>query len=93
VEPLPREKPLRTPENTCDLRGCRVEAGLQEVDQFIDRLFRSNEFAAFILHGHGTGAMKTAVRQHLADSPHVDHFEPATRDDGGDALTVFWLRG
>jgi DNA mismatch repair protein MutS2 len=70
-----------------------VEAALQEVDQFMDQLFRRNEFAAFILHGHGTGAMKSAVREHLAGSEHVDHFEPAAREDGGDALTVFWLRG
>jgi DNA mismatch repair protein MutS2 len=91
--PTTREMPVRTPDTVCDLRGARVEAGLQEVDQFIDRLFRRNEFAAFILHGHGTGAMKAAVREHLAASTHVDHFEPAPRDDGGDALTVFWLRG
>lgn len=92
TEPV-REKPVRNSENTCDLRGVRVEAGLEEVDRFIDRLFQNGEFAAFILHGHGTGAMKAAVREHLAAAPHVAHFEPATREDGGDALTVFWLRG
>jgi DNA mismatch repair protein MutS2 len=88
-----REKPLRTSENVCDLRGVRVERGIDEVDRFIDQLFRSNTFAAFILHGHGTGAMKAAVREHLASSAHVEHFEPAPKEDGGDALTVFWLRG
>jgi DNA mismatch repair protein MutS2 len=88
-----REVPVRTSDNTCDLRGVRIEAGLEQLDQFIDRLFRVGEFAGFVLHGHGTGAMKAAVREHLEASGHVAHCEPASKDDGGDALTVLWLRG
>jgi DNA mismatch repair protein MutS2 len=88
-----RDKPVRNSENTCDLRGVRVEEGLQEVERFVDRLFRTNEFAAFILHGHGTGAMKAAVRDYLASAPHIAHFEAAAKEDGGDGLTIFWLRG
>jgi DNA mismatch repair protein MutS2 len=84
---------VRTPDNTCDLRGIRVTDGVSEIDRFIDGLFRRGEFAAFVLHGHGTGAMKAAIREHLGTSPYIEHFEPAPREDGGDALTVFWLRG
>lgn len=85
--------PSRTSENTCDLRGMRVEQGLEHVEAFVDALLRVGEPAGFVLHGHGTGAMKSAVRQHLRDFPHVSHFAPASPEDGGDALTLFWLRG
>lgn len=83
---------VRTQHNTCDLRGVRVDDGLVLVDQFLDEMLRMRESAVFILHGHGTGAMKSAVRSHLATSRVVRHFEPAPQDNGGDAFTIAWLR-
>lgn len=83
--------PSRTSSNTCDLRGMRVEEGLDQVDSFIDSMLQANEPALFVLHGHGTGAMKEAVREHLGSSPYVSKWEPAPREDGGDALTICWL--
>jgi DNA mismatch repair protein MutS2 len=83
---------LRTPRNTCDVRGKRVDEGLSEIDAFLDQMLQLNEPAAFVLHGHGTGAMKAAVREHLAASPVVRQFEPASHANGGDAFTVAWLR-
>ena len=65
----------------------------RDVDAFIDRLLGSNENAGFVLHGHGTGALKLHVRDHLRASAYVAHSRPAESDEGGDAFTVFWLRG
>jgi DNA mismatch repair protein MutS2 len=45
-----------------------------------------------VLHGHGTGALKSAVRELLSELSWVQNAEPATREQGGDALTVFSLR-
>jgi DNA mismatch repair protein MutS2 len=83
--------PARTSTNTCDLRGVRVEAGIDNVATFLDQMLRIGEPAAYILHGHGTGAMKAAVREYLGDCRHVTRWEPAAREDGGDALTLCWL--
>lgn len=85
------QEAYRTTHNTCDLRGQRVDDGLILVDQFIDEMLRMREPAVFILHGHGTGAMKSAVREHLASSRVVRHFEAASQEHGGDAFTVAWL--
>ncbi|MET0793734.1 MAG: Smr/MutS family protein, partial [Polyangiaceae bacterium] len=83
----------RTQATTLDLRGERVEEALSRVDAFIDRLLGINESAGFVLHGHGTGALKASVREHLRASAYVEHSRPAEPDEGGDAFTVFWIRG
>jgi DNA mismatch repair protein MutS2 len=83
--------PVRTDDIVLDLRGQRVEEGLSLTDQFIDELLRRQEPGGFVLHGHGTGAMKEAVRQHLRAHLCARSARAATRDEGGDAFTVFWL--
>ena len=85
--------PQRTQNTTLDLRGDRVDDVAGRVDAFIDRLLGSNESAGFVLHGHGTGALKSHVREHLRASTYVEHSRPAESDEGGDAFTVFWVRG
>jgi DNA mismatch repair protein MutS2 len=70
----------------------RVEDLLREVDAFLDRLFADGAVDALILHGHGTGALKQALRDHLASSPYLASFRPGDRHEGGDAVTVVLLR-
>jgi DNA mismatch repair protein MutS2 len=83
--------PQRTSANTIGLIGQRVDAALEQLDVGIDKLLRAGEHVAFVLHGHGTGALKNAVREHARRHPNVVRAEPAERDDGGDALTLLWL--
>ena len=75
-----------------DARGMRVEDLLREVDAFLDRLFADGAVDALILHGHGTGALKQALRDHLASSPYLASFRPGDRHEGGDAVTVIEFR-
>ena len=84
---------FRTSANTLDLRGQRVEVALEEVDRFIDLLLQRGEPAGFVLHGHGTGALKSAVRAHLSAHPVTSRARAAERDEGGDAFSIFWLGG
>lgn len=93
AEPEAPRAPMRTGDNTCDLRGMRVDEALEEVDRFVDRFLGAQvDEAGFVLHGHGTGALKKAVRDHLALHGHIDRARPATQQEGGDAFTVFWVR-
>lgn len=88
-----RSAPVRSEDVVLDLRGRRVEESLLEVDHFVDELLRRQETGGFVLHGHGTGALKDAVRTHLRAHECVVDARPAERDEGGDAFTVFWLPG
>jgi DNA mismatch repair protein MutS2 len=82
---------LQTPENTLDLRGMYVDDALSEVDVFLDRLSLAQTSHAFLVHGHGTGALKTGVRRHLKTSPYAKRFFPAPREQGGDGATIVVL--
>jgi DNA mismatch repair protein MutS2 len=86
-------RPLRTESNTCDVRGLRVDDALSLVDAFLDRVYGEGNSAGFVLHGHGTGALKAAVREHLRGSAYITRSRAADPEDGGDAFTVFWLKG
>jgi DNA mismatch repair protein MutS2 len=83
---------VRTSSNTLDLRGERVDEALSKVDAFLDRLLNVGEAAGFVLHGHGTGALKSAIRSHLQASSYIEQSQAADADSGGDAFTIFWLR-
>lgn len=82
---------LRTSDNTCDLRGMRVDEALQAVERFLDAATLGPPRALYVLHGHGTGALKVAVRQWLRQSRQVRASRPADADEGGDAYTVVEL--
>jgi DNA mismatch repair protein MutS2 len=76
----------------CDLRGMRADEALTEVEEFLDQGMRSGEEAALIIHGHGTGALKQAIRDYLANSPYIRMFRPGESHEGGDGVTVVALR-
>lgn len=87
-----RPAAVQLPDRRLDARGLRVEELLREVDRFLDRLYAEGAPEAAILHGHGTGALKQALREHLAASPYVGSFRAGDRHEGGDAVTVVALR-
>lgn len=78
----------QTPDNTVDLRGMRVDGALEKVDLFLDHAYAKGEVGVHIIHGHGTGALKRAVRGHLIDSRYVKDFRRGERNEGGDGITV-----
>jgi DNA mismatch repair protein MutS2 len=82
----------QTADRRLDVRGWRVEELVREVEHFLDRLYSEGEPDCAILHGHGTGALKQALRELLSSSPYVGGFRPGDRHEGGDAVTVVTLR-
>ncbi len=91
VDPSPGAVYLQTPDNTLDMRGMYVDDALPEVDAFLDRLSLAQAPHGFLIHGHGTGALKTAIRRHLSKSPYVKRQTPAPREQGGDGVTIVLL--
>ncbi|MEO6418185.1 MAG: Smr/MutS family protein, partial [Polyangiaceae bacterium] len=90
-ETRPLEPAIMTTDNTCDLRGLRADDAVSLATTFLDRSINERRGVAFLLHGHGTGALKEAIRKELKASPYVAHFRPGNSDEGGDGVTVVWL--
>ncbi len=91
-EPSTFEVPLQTRENTCDMRGMRTDEGLATANGFLDRALSLRLGAVYLVHGHGTGALRDALRRELKVSKYVAHFRPGTPSEGGDGATLVWLK-
>ena len=83
---------LRVSQNTCDLRGCRVEEAFDRLEHYFDQQILNGRRTIFILHGHGTGALRTGVRDWLNGCHYVHDWRPANDDEGGDAFTRVELK-
>ncbi len=74
-----------------DMRGWRVEDALEELETYLNDAALSGVSSVRIVHGKGTGALRAAVREHLARHPLVQSSEPAPQREGGDGVTVVRL--
>ena len=74
-----------------DVRGSRVHMVESMIPQFIDRAFMQGLTSVRIIHGEGSGALRHAVRDLLAREPHVETFQPAPQNAGGNGVTVAFL--
>jgi len=74
--------------NTLDLRGARVEDGLDRLEKYLDDASLANLSPVYIIHGHGTGALKQAVREYLKTSPYVAKYRKGEDSEGGDGVSV-----
>ena len=71
-----------------DLRGYRVDDALTELDLFLDKACMVNLPYVEIVHGHGTGQLRTAIRDYLNDSPYVAKFRQGDDTEGGNGVTI-----
>jgi DNA mismatch repair protein MutS2 len=76
---------------TLDIRGARVDEALELLDQTLDRAAMAGASRLTIVHGHGSGALRDAVRQELARHPLVREWRPGERGEGGDGATIVSL--
>jgi DNA mismatch repair protein MutS2 len=76
----------------CDLRGQRVDEALDALGAALDRAASDGRDRLLVIHGLGTGALRRAVREHLAASPYVARLEAAEPSEGGDGASVAHLR-
>ncbi|HUS63069.1 MAG TPA: Smr/MutS family protein [Kofleriaceae bacterium] len=81
----------RSPDATLDVRGERVDDAVAALDRFLDESLRAERELIFVIHGHGTGALRNAVRQHVKAHPAVSQFRPGEPNEGGDGVTIAWL--
>ncbi len=75
------------------LLGQRVEEALAQLDAYLDRALLASRQEVRVVHGHGTGRLKKAVREHLRGHPAVAAQRAGKPNEGGDGATVVTLEG
>jgi len=82
---------VRTQSNTIDLRGRRVDEALTQVEAFVDACAVNQVSPLMIIHGHGTGAVKSVVRDFLSHSQYANRYRSGENYEGGDGVTIVEL--
>ncbi|MFA5078133.1 MAG: endonuclease MutS2 [Dehalococcoidia bacterium] len=86
-----RPRTIRTAAPELDLRGQRAEMVESALDSYLNDAFMSQMPEVRIIHGYGTGAVRSAVREALAAHALVKSFRPGSRGQGGDGVTIVEL--
>jgi DNA mismatch repair protein MutS2 len=94
----PRPRPARVvstraeldPEHPVELMlvGQRVQEALDALDRFLDGALLAGHDEVRIVHGHGTGRLRDAVRRYLAEHAGVQGQRPGRPNEGGDGVTM-----
>ena len=74
--------------NMLDIRGFHCEEAIDEVEAYLDKASLCGLSPVYIIHGHGTGALKQVVRDYLETSPYVAKYRTGTHTEGGDGISV-----
>lgn len=71
-----------------DLRGERYEDALQKVDKYLDEALMAGYPQVAIIHGKGTGALRTGVTEYLKNHRMVKSIRFGAAAEGGNGVTI-----
>ncbi len=75
-----------------DLRGQTAEEAVMNLDRFIDSAVLSGVDRLTVIHGKGTGVLRSAVQKRLRNHPEVKSFRLGTYGEGESGVTIVQLK-
>ena len=75
-----------------DIRGATVEEAIREIDQYLDRAILAGYHQVSLIHGKGTGALRSGLQPYLRSHPRVQMTRLGGQGEGGGGVTVVELR-
>ena len=93
VSGLKREATAQRNSNTeINLLGMNVEDAIMEIDRFLDSGIINKLHTLYIIHGKGTGALRSGIHAYLKKHPHVATYRLGTYGEGESGVTVVELK-
>jgi DNA mismatch repair protein MutS2 len=86
------ERVQRSAKMECNLLGLTVDEALYEVDTFLDQSVLNGQTVVYLIHGNGTGALRTAIHKHLRGHRQVKSFRLGRYGEGESGVTVVELK-
>jgi DNA mismatch repair protein MutS2 len=83
--------PEAAPSLEIDVRGQRAQEVEPQLERYVNDGYMSGLETLRVIHGHGTGALRKAIRAQLEGHPLVAGVAPAGKEQGGDGVTVVTL--
>ena len=74
-----------------DLRGLTVDEALQITDKYLDEALLVGLPWVRLIHGKGTGALRTAINDYVRKHPRVKKHRWGETNEGGMGVTVVEL--
>ncbi len=87
-----REMKLTAMSNEVDLRGMDSVEAICVLDNYLDSAMRANLSSVRIIHGKGTGTLRSAVQQALKRNKFVKSFRLGVYGEGEDGVTIAEFR-
>lgn len=78
--------------NELDIRGMLVEEAEYALDKYLDDCILAGVRQIYVIHGKGTGALRTGVQDFLRGHPHVQSFRLGQHGEGDLGVTVVELK-
>lgn len=83
---------LKSVATSVDLRGMDSEEATYTADKYLDDAYMSGLSEVTIIHGKGTGVLRTAINDMLKRHPHVKSYRLGNYGEGGNGVTVVELK-
>ena len=71
-----------------DFHGLYVDEALTKLDKLLDDALLKGQTKLIVVHGHGSGQLKNALREYCDESAYVKSHRPGELHEGGDGLTI-----
>ena len=78
--------------SSLDLRGQRYEEALTNIDRYIDAALLAGYKQVTIVHGKGTGALRSGITKYLENNRSVKKFQFAPPNAGGNGATIVYFK-